>query len=387
MNHLWDTRADEVLPGDKRRRVVPLKQFIDKDGYTTYLFTSYIFNNPEYVIPPRGEDYELFKKFLDGGSRQYPSDGVIPVDIVANETSKILNRIKEIAYDSSHAFHKIANDLLSISSSGNAGALYKLVRGTLYLYLGNFTTRDWRRKRATDDIDFWIENPLLFDYVMKHIKEGWKYNKNSREWEKNVHWKDLWTSEDRRGLLIASNDINLKMDFGSGSIVQGTGLRNITKKKILRGHDVDLSDIINCAIINNIRVNNQKGAWASIVECANTRNSRTTSNIISLCRLSCGVAKYIRRVGLAIKKYKDEFKDKDKFSNKDVVKICKVSSHWLSDQTYIPVKTRNRIYKNLLKQEKRKIQYANNLIFFSDQVLSVLNSKYKYLKIRFEVIK
>ncbi|MBD3227101.1 MAG: hypothetical protein GF329_02850 [Candidatus Lokiarchaeota archaeon] len=383
MNHIWDTRADEVFAGDKRRRVEPLKQYIDKDGYTTYLFTSTIFNNPEYVIPPPGEDYTLFKKFLDGGSRQYPSDGVIPVDIVANEALQILNRIKEIAYDPTHTFHDTANALL-----GNPeNHLYKLVRGTLYLYLGNFTIRDWRRKRATDDIDFWIEDPLLFSYVMKNIKNGWKYNKKTREWEKIIHWKDLWTGEERRGLLIASNDINLKMDFGSGSIVQGTGLRNITKKKILRGHDVDLSDIINCAIINNIKVNDPNGAWSSIVECANTRNSRTTSNLISLCRLSCGVAKYIRRVGLAIKKYKEEFKDMEQFSNKDVVKICKVSSHWLSDQTYIPVKTRNRIYKNLLKQEKRKIQYANNLIFFSDQVLKVLNSRYKYLKIRFEVIK
>jgi hypothetical protein len=305
------------------------------------------------------------------------------VDICADEALKILNKIKEIAYDPDHTFYKSANNLLENPEED----LHKLVRGTLYLYLGNYTTRDWRRKRATDDIDFWIEDPLLFDYVMKNAKDGWKYNKYTREWEKNIQWKDLWTAEIRKGILIASNDLNQKLDFGSGSIVKGTGLKNIVLKKVMRGHDVDISDVINCAIVNNIEVGNEEGTWSAIIECANTRNSRTTSNLISLCRLSNGVASYIRRVGLAIKKYKDRFKDENIFSNREVVNICKVSSHWLSDTTYIPVKTRNRIYKNLVKQEKRKIEYSNNLIFFSDQILKILNSKYRHLKIRFSVMK
>ncbi|MHA1231377.1 MAG: hypothetical protein ACTSPQ_12085, partial [Candidatus Helarchaeota archaeon] len=325
-----------------------------------------------------------FQKFLDGGSREYPSDGNIPVDIAANEAMKILNKIKEIAYDIKHPFHLLVTELLEDPEKD----IFHLVRGTLHLYLCNHTTRDWRRKRSTDDIDFWIPSPRLLNYVIKSLNDGWVYNPKRGEWEKRVHWNDLWTGERKSGILIASNDINQRMDFGLGSYLEGPGLKNIIKKKLVRGHDVDLSDIINCAILNNIPIEyDEDSPWTAIVECANMRHSRTTSNIISLCRLSYGVANYIRRVGLAIKKYKDTFKNKELFPDKKVVNICRVSSHWLSETRYKPNITRDRIYNNLVKQERKKLQYANNLYFFADQVLKLLNSKYEHIKIKFAIIK
>ena len=383
-SQIWDIRADEVFPNDNRREIKPFKEYIDKNGYKNFLFTSTIFVNPEYVIPPIKEDRILFNKFLDGGSREYPSDGNIPVDIVSHEANKILDRIIEIARDNTHKFHLVVTELLKNPEED----IYQLLRGTIHLYLCNYTTRDWRRKRSTDDIDFWIPSSRLLEYVIKDIKCGWKYNRKTSEWEKTIHWNDLWTGKRKSSILVASNDINQRMDFGLGSYLEGPGLKNIVKKKLTRGHDVDLSDIINTAIVNNIPISdNDEDPWRAIVECSNTRHSRTTSNIISLCRLSYGVARYIKRVGLAIKKYKNIFKDDEIFSDNKVIKICKVSSHWLSEKFDSPDITRRKIYNNLIKQEKKKLLYANTLYIFADHVLNLLNSKYKYLKIIFEIIK
>ena len=78
MTSIWDTKADAVKKGDNLRDVSPLteKIKIDENSFTHYVFTKTMFNNPWYKIPQ--DDLELFKKYLDGGSRSYPSDGHIP---------------------------------------------------------------------------------------------------------------------------------------------------------------------------------------------------------------------------------------------------------------------------------------------------------------------
>ncbi|MFX1411617.1 MAG: hypothetical protein ACFFA6_14790, partial [Promethearchaeota archaeon] len=149
MNTIWDIKSDTVQKGDNLRDVSHLleKARIDEHGFTHYFFSKIMFNNPWYVIPDN--DLELFNKFIEGGSRAYPSDGNVPCDIVAKEARILLNKIIDLSQDSnSHHFEEARK---ALEKGKNA-----LVRGTMKLYLGKYTTRDWRRKRFTDDIDFWI---------------------------------------------------------------------------------------------------------------------------------------------------------------------------------------------------------------------------------------
>ncbi|MFX1298361.1 MAG: hypothetical protein ACFFD2_26340, partial [Promethearchaeota archaeon] len=154
MASIWDRKADMVQSGDNLRKIIPIREYNDSSGLTHFVFTKEIFYNPKYIIPL--DNFTLFYNFLNGGSREYPSDGNIPVDVVAEEAKIILNRIKEIANDSTHTFHSKAKHIL-VKGENN------LLRGTVKLYLGEYTTRDWRRKRSTDDIDFWISDNVLFE--------------------------------------------------------------------------------------------------------------------------------------------------------------------------------------------------------------------------------
>ncbi|NVM04853.1 MAG: hypothetical protein HWN67_21210 [Candidatus Helarchaeota archaeon] len=361
---------------DNLRTIDFSKQYEDEFGFTHYVFTSEIFYNPKYVIPENS--LELFQKFLGGGSREYPSDGNVPVDIAANEAKIILNKIKEISESPTNKFHRVAAELLKDNNQLN------LLRGAIRLYLEELTTRDWRRKRATDDIDFWIPSPTLLEYVLK--KTGWKKNKKTREWEKKVTWKDLWANKRKSTILIASNDLLQSLNFGSGGYLEGSSLKNIIKKKLKRGFDVDLSDIINVAIVNNIPESKDPNSpWMAIIECANMRDPRVTSNIISLSRYAYGIAYYIKRVGVSLNVYKDTFKNKKLFSDEDVIKVCKVSSHLLDDHNYEAESTRRRIYENLVIHERRKLQYSKNLYKFTSRVLNLLNSKYEYARVIFEI--
>ena len=160
MKYLWDTKADVVTKGDNLRDITPIteKTRVDDDGFTHYIFRKTMFNNPWYVIPE--DDLELFKKFIDGGSRSYPSDGNIPCDIVAGEAKYIVNQMIDIAHDPEHSHHKQALKTMR-------NRKYDLVRGTMKLYFGKYTSRDWRRKRYTDDIDFWVFEVHLLEHILK----------------------------------------------------------------------------------------------------------------------------------------------------------------------------------------------------------------------------
>jgi len=381
MNTIWDIKADAVHKGDKLRDVSPLhdKTEVDEFGFTHYVFSKIIFNNPWYNIPEN--NLELFKKYLDGGSRAYPSDGSIPCDIVAREARKIINRIVEISKDSDNVYYKDACETLKDGKFG-------LVRGTLKLYLAKYTTRDWRRKRFTDDIDFWTFQIHLLDHVLRQM--GWIKNKETGEWEKKVEWINPDTGEVRHEALCAANNLNQLLDFGAGSYLEGTKLVEIFNKKIKRGHNVDLSDMINVALHNDglsgKNVDEWNDAWVSFEAATNTRNTRITSNIISLCRYSLGIADHLEKVSNAISKYHEKILNKKEYPDDSLKRICRTSIHWLNFlEKNGPDATRNMIHEFLLEQKDEKNLHVKNLKIFAARVLKLLNSKYEYLKIVFEV--
>ncbi|MFX1567275.1 MAG: hypothetical protein ACFFCV_02795 [Promethearchaeota archaeon] len=381
MTIVWDIKADAVHKGDNLRDVSPIIEETKKDenGITHYKFSMTIFNNPWYKIP--NNDLELFRKYLDGGSRSYPSDGSIPCDIVAGEARKVLNYINDCSEDSSNPYCENAKKALKDGKKA-------IVRGTLKLYLGKFTSRDWRRKRFTDDIDFWCFQVGVLDHALKEC--GWIKNKETGEFEKHVQWTNPDTGEVRHEALCAANNLNQLLDFGAGSYLEGTGLKEIFNKKLKRGHDVDLSDIMNVVLYNRELIEDTKSEWNDVWEsfeaATNTRNSRITSNLISLCRYSLGTADYLERVSNAINRYYERILDVNEYSDEDLEKICRMSIHWMN---YLkkngPPNTRNMIHDFLLEQIDEKKNQAENLRNFTKKLLKLLNSKYEYLKIIFEI--
>lgn len=381
MTSIWDTKADAVQKGDELRDVSPLhdKTSVDKDGYTHYIFSKVMFNNPRYVFP--SNDITLFKKFIDGGSREYPSDGNIPTDLVAGEARIILKEITKISKNPNAAYHKEAVESLKKNKLA-------LIRGTVKLYLNKYTTRDWRRKRFTDDIDFWIQRVDLLEHVLR--KTGWTKNKVTREWEKKIFWDNPFTNERENHILIASNDINQALDFGGGSYLDGTTLKDIFRKKIRRGHDVDISDIINVAMVfdkaEGFAVDKWYEGWEAFEESANTRSTRTISNLISLVRHSISIADYLERVGNILVKLHDLIFDQTLYPNRKIIKITHVSIHW---QKYLkkhgPDITRELIHNYIFEQGHFKLYYSKNLRHFAEKVLDLLNSRVKNAKVIFEI--
>jgi hypothetical protein len=377
---IWDHKADAVHPGDKKRDVSPLaeKTYIDEDGFTHYYFSKILFNNPFYVIPD--DDILLFERFMDGGSRTYPSDGSVPCDVVAGEARKVLKKIVACSEDSQHPHYRAACD--SLKDGKNA-----LVRGTMKIYLDKFTTRDWRRKRFTDDIDFWCFNVALLEYALKKL--GWFKNKDG-EWEKKVNWINPETRERKELILFAANNLNQLLDFGAGSYLEGSGLKEIFDKKLKRGHDVDLSDIINIVFESHDFEGKKKEdweiAWISFEEAANTRNARITSNIISFCRYSLAIADYMEKVGKAIETHHELIFDKNRYPDDELPRICNTSIHWenfLNENG--PDATRNMLHEFLLGEIEEKSIHSRILREFVQKVLTLLNTKYRYRKVIFEI--
>lgn len=381
MEGIWDVKADANQKGDKLRDVSPLhdKVKVDKIGFTHYVFSKVLFNNPWYKIPDN--NLELYKTFLDGGSRAYPSDGSIPCDIVAREARKILNKIVDISKDPRHTYNKDACDAIQDGK-------FSLIRGTLKLYLGKYTSRDWRRKRFTGDLDFWVFKIHLLEHVLREL--GWIKNKETGEYEKTVEWVSLNTKEKRHeGLCVASN-LNQLLDFGAGSYLEGTKLKEIFNKKLKRGHEGDLSDIINVALYNNSLVGRNKDEWNEVWEsfeaATNTRNTLVTSNLISLCRYSLGIADYLERVSNAINEYHELTLDIKEYPDDSLKRICRMSVHWMKFlKENGPDATRKMIHLFLLEQKDEKLIHVNNLRTFAEKILNLLNSKYEYLKIKFEI--
>ncbi len=381
MEGIWDLKADVVQEGDKLRDVYPIarKTTIDDNGYSHYIFSRQLFKNSSYKIPD--DDFELFKMFLDGEDLIYPSDGDIPTDIVAVEAKKVLNYIVACSENLSSSYYEDAN--IALKNGKNS-----LVRGVLKLYLGKYTTRDWRRKRFTGSINFFTFQVSLLDHALRQM--DWVKNKETNEFEKIVSWINPNRRETKHEALCVADNLNQLLDFGAGSYLEGTGLKEIFNKKIKRGHDVDLSDIINVALHNDgltgINEDELNEAWESFEAATNTRSSRVTSNLISLCRYSLGTADYLERVNNTIDKYHNKILDKNEYSDKSLEKICRMSIHWMN---YLkengPDDTRTMIHQFLLEQKDEKQIQAKNLRRFEEKILKLLNSKYNYLKIVFEI--
>ena len=381
MNGIWDVKADAIKNGDNLRDVSFLidKTLKDEKGFTHYIFSKANFNNPWYDIPE--DDFKLFETFIEGGSRAYPSDGSIPCDIVASEARKVLKKIELCSQDPNHHY---CEDALHVLKNGKLS----IVRGTLKLYLGKYTTRDWRRKRFTDDIDFWMFQTNLLDSSLKEC--SFIKNKETGEWEKSVEWNKFETKENRRETLFAANNLNQLLDFGAGSYLEGSSLKEIFDKKIKRGHDVDLSDIINVAMVNNgidgIHKDEWLDVWNSFEQAANTRNTRTTSNLISICRYSFAIADHLEKVGKAIKKNENIILDKSKYPNEKIKSLCRISAHWekFYDANGVD-ETRKMIRDFYDEQAEEKPLHAQNLRIFANNILKLLDSKYEYLKVIFEI--
>jgi hypothetical protein len=66
--------------------------------------------------------------------------------------------------------------------------------------------------------------------------------------------------------------------------------------------------------------------------------------------------------------------------------ICRASVQWIAYLgSYGPDATRMVIHDFLSKQAKEKIEYSKNLRSFTKKLIDLLNSKYQYLKIIFEI--
>jgi hypothetical protein len=381
MNGIWDSKSDVIEKGDNLRDVSQIIEKTRKDGegFIHYVFSKVKFSNPWYTIPET--DFKLFENFIEGGSRAYPSDGSIPCDIIAKEARNVLKQIELCSLDPNHHYCQEAREVLKKGK-------FSSVRGTLKLYLGKYTTRDWRRKRFTDDIDFWMFQTNLLDSSLKEC--SFLKNKETGEWEKSVEWEKFETKEKRRETLFAANNLNQLLDFGAGSNLEGSSLKEIFDKKIKRGHDVDLSDIINVAMVNNgidgIHKDEWLDAWNSFEQAANTRNTRSTSNLISICRYSFTIADHLEKVGEAIKKYKNLLLDKSKYTDEKIKSLCKISIHWekFYDANGID-ETRKMIHDFYHNQAEEKPLHAQNLRILAKKILKLLNSKYEYLKVIFEI--
>ncbi|MHA1933321.1 MAG: hypothetical protein ACW96X_12310, partial [Promethearchaeota archaeon] len=263
-----------------------------------------------------------------------------------------------------------------------------LVRGAIKLHLGKYTTNEWRRKRFTASINFFTFQVSLLDHALNQME--WVKNKETNQWEKKLQWFDAKTSQTSHESTCMANNLNNLLDFVNENYFEGTNLREIFIKKLKRGFDVDINDLINVALFNSKLNKNHKeewnNAWVSFEAATNTRNSRITSNLISLCRYSIGIADHLERIKNALDKYHDKILDRNEYPDKELERICRTSIYW---EKYLeengPEPTRIMLHKFILKQKDDKPLYVRNLRSFAENVLKLLNSKYKYLKMVFEV--
>ena len=376
MEGIWDTRADAIHGGDGLRDITPSKIRVDDNGYTNYIFSKKFFT----IYKISDDNFELFRDFLEEGTQIYPLYGKIPCKLVAAETKKVLNHFVVYSKDSNNPYFESAR--LALKNGKLA-----LLRGTVKLYLGKFTTRDWRKKRFTNEINFWTFQVGLLDHILEEL--GWIKNNKTRDWEKILQWTTHSTDKMKFEAICKADNLNQLLDFTSENYFEGTRLREIFNKKLRRGYDVDISDIINVALFydNLVGKNNDEWneAWGSFESSTNTRNSRVTSNLISLCRYSAGIADQLEQVSISLNKHHRKILEKNEFPDEVIKKICKTSTHWI---TYLEnhgyEATRNMVYAFLIDQLNKKTQQVKNLQSFTKKVLKLLNSKYEYLKIRFE---
>ncbi len=374
-------KADSIQDGDDLREISPVahKTRVDNNGYTHYIFSKQIFNTLNHSIPD--DDLVLFKEFLDIGTQIYPSDGNIPCNIVATEAIKVLDQINTYSKELGSPYREKA--ILALKNGRNS-----LLRGTIKLYLGKYTTREWRKKRFTNEITFWTFQVSLLDHALK--LNGWDRINETGEWKKSLEWTNPETGKFKHDAVCIATNLNQLLDFGAGSYLEGTELKNIFYKNLKRGYDADLNDILNVASYkDNIArrdINEWNEVWESLEAITNTRSTRITSNLISLCRYSLGTAEHLVRISNSINKYHEKIFDLNEYPKDYLEKICGKSTNWMKFLQESGIeKTRIMINDFLIEQKDQKQVQAKNLRSFVKDLLKLINSKYEYQKIFFEI--
>jgi hypothetical protein len=89
---------------------------------------------------------------------------------------------------------------------------------------------------------------------------------------------------------------------------------------------------------------------------------------------------------MSIKKYHNLILDENIYPNKTLNRICRTSIHW---KKYLkqkgPLETRKMILEYLKEQIDEKLTHSINLKKFAINILNLLNSKYAYQNIVFEI--
>ncbi len=312
----FSTRTDKLTRGDGLQEIIPEKVTREEDR-TIYHFPAKMFHNPRYTIPE--DDNELFKAFINGGSRSYSSDGQIPAIIATIEAQNIIKEVRKIAVDHKDPFNALARKAI-VRGKTQIGD-WEVVRGTVGLMLGKWMSSDWQKKRSTDDIDFYWENmdTKLFAHVMR--KCGWTSTGttpgNQSIWTKKI-------PECGNAVLECCNDTVIGRDFaGTDQAVYGIGLKNIVKKKLSRCHEVDISDVINIALSGyfNIDEEEERHPWRAVMEVLNRNSVDDCAHIILICQYSFAILEYYRNLGRTLETHAVDFLDKNLYDDESIKEI------------------------------------------------------------------
>ncbi|MHA1682149.1 MAG: hypothetical protein ACTSUE_14520 [Promethearchaeota archaeon] len=388
------TRTDLIERHDKKRLVVP-ETIVKEDGHVVFKFPWKMFRNPKYTIPKTSE--QLFKGFINGGSRSYSSDGKIPAIRATIEAQKIINEVRMISRDKTHEFNGKARKAIMIGPAERED--FSVVRGTIGLMLGKWMAPDWQKKRYTDDIDFYWEeiDSDLWNHVMKKL--GWTTeDKTPGNW--SIYTKHV--PEVPEVPLECCNDTSLGKDFGGAeAAVEGPGLKGIIKKKFLRCHDVDINDILNVAIRGylNIDEDEENHPWRAVMETLWRGGEEDVSHVISVCQYAFSIAQHYRNVGHALEKHVKDFLVRKQVSDEEIRKIynthtpvlVKSSSYYWEpfgkgDATSIK-EMRHELYNFFLKQAEDRVHYGSRLNTFAHALNWALNKRFRRQKIKFFIAK
>jgi hypothetical protein len=110
--------------------------------------------------------------------------------------------------------------------------------------------------------------------------------------------------------------------------------------------------------------------------------------MISLVQYALAIADHLERTANSLKKYNDLIFDKEKYPDEKIENICRTSIHWIEYlEKYGFDETRKMIHDFYHEEAEEKPPHAQNLKSFAFKILDLLNSKYQYLKVKFEIEK
>ncbi|NMC08235.1 MAG: hypothetical protein GYA24_23715 [Candidatus Lokiarchaeota archaeon] len=384
------TRTDLVTRGDLKRVTMPFK-ITHENGFTIYHFRWRKFYNPRYYTPDDPD--ALFTGFIMGNSRAYSSDGKIPAIRASIEAQNIIQEVRNIALDHQHPFHHkakkaIMNGYVQVEDDA-------VVRGTVGLMLGKWMPRDWQQKRFTDDIDFFWENidTDLWNHVLQ--KHGWTTDdKTPGGWS---IWKK-YVPEVPDVPLECSNDTTLGKEFGGvGATLEGPGLKAILKFKLFRCHDVDVSDIINVALMGLLNIDEEEPEhpWRAIMETMWRASSTDITHIITIVQHAYSIGAHLQKLSHVLKDHVQDFLIPHKIADEVIKTLYGVATpiipggaryNWVPFEagTATDVKDmRKELYRFFREEASRRMFYSSRLRSFAHTLAWSLNRRFKASKIKF----